>query len=133
MKAVEANRDMLGPVLALSAKSGRVINFEYALEYPLCAVPLSLANPDGSRGVTAKSTLLKIIEERCRDPLQHPGDSQPSKQSVAVYIIDYMACIRILKEIPETYERLTWKVLEILPSGYKRVDIVDISIQDISC
>lgn len=132
IKAVEVNRDMLGTILALSAKTGRVVNFEYALEYPLCAVPLSLANPDGSRRVTAKSKLMHIIEERCRAPLQHPRDSQPSKQSVAAYIIDFMACIRVLRQIPETYEGLTWTFLEMLPSGYKRVDIVADTYQDIS-
>ena len=43
-----------------------------------------------------------------------------------------MACIRILRQIPETYEDLSWKFLEMLPSGYKRVDIVVDTYQDIS-
>ena len=34
-KTVEVNRDMLGKILALSAKTERVVNFEYALQYPL--------------------------------------------------------------------------------------------------
>ena len=59
MKAMEVHRDMMGTILALSAKTSRVVNFECALEYPLCIVPLSLANPDGTRGVRAKCTLLR--------------------------------------------------------------------------
>lgn len=131
-KTVEANRDMLGKILALSAKTGRVVNFECALEYPLCAAPLSLANPDGSRRMTAKSKLMQIIKHRCRAPIKHSRDCQPPKDSVAAYIADFMPCIRILREIPELYENLTWKFLQMLPSGYYCVDIVIDTYQDIS-
>ena len=67
---------------------------------------------------------MKIIEERCKSPLLHPRESLPIKKSVAAYIVDFMACIRIMTEIPETYEALTWKFLEMLPTGYRRVYIV---------
>ena len=43
-KTVEVKRDMLGKIFALFAKTERVVNFKYALQYPLCAAPLSLAN-----------------------------------------------------------------------------------------
>ena len=79
-----------------------MVNFEHALRYPLCAVPLSLANADGSRRVTAKSKLMEIIKERWKFPLLHPRESLPIKKSVAAYIVDCMACIRIMTEIPET-------------------------------
>lgn len=131
-KTVEVNRNMLGKILVLSAKTERVVNFEYALEYPLCAAPLSLANPDGSRRTTTKSKLMQIIADKCRAPLKHPRDCQLPKNSVAAHIVDFMACIRILREIPETSEDFCWKFLEMLPSGYKRVDIVVDTYQDIS-
>ena len=43
---------------------------------------------------------------------------------VSAFIVDLMALIRQLTEIPKTYEGLTWKILESLPVGYSRVDIV---------
>ncbi|CAB4006805.1 Hypothetical predicted protein [Paramuricea clavata] len=47
VKTVEVNRDILGTILALTAKTEKVINFENALEYPFCSVSLSLACLDG--------------------------------------------------------------------------------------
>ena len=35
-----------------------------------------------------------------------------------------MAVIRTMTEIPETYEKLTWKFLKMLPLEYNRIDIV---------
>ena len=124
LKRTEVNRDVLGTLLAISTRANRVVNFEHALRYPMCAVPLSLANADGSRRVTAKSKLMKIIEERCKSPKLHPRESLPIMESVAAYIVDFMACTRIMTEILETYEELTWTFLEMLPTGYRRVDII---------
>ncbi|CAB3982426.1 Hypothetical predicted protein [Paramuricea clavata] len=65
VKTVEVNRDILGTFLALTAKTEKVINFENALEYPLCSVPLSLACPDSTPRKTAKSKLLDVLRKRC--------------------------------------------------------------------
>ena len=35
-----------------------------------------------------------------------------------------MATIRTMKEIPETLEDLAWQLMKLLPSGYKRADVV---------
>ena len=43
------NRNILGTVLAYSAKNERAIDFKNALTYPLGPVPLALAHPSGSR------------------------------------------------------------------------------------
>ena len=40
------------------------------------------------------------------------------------YIVGLMATIRAMKEIPETFEGLAWQLIKLLPSGYKRVNIV---------
>ena len=123
-KCIEANRNILGTLLAISGKNERVVDFDVALHYPLCPVPLSLANPDGSRRTTKKSNLQSIILKHCNKELAHPRESQPSKSEVSTFIIDLMAAIRTLTVIPDTYEELTWKFLKSLPSGYPRVDIV---------
>ena len=64
-KVVEANRDVLGKLLATSTKHERTIDFEKALEYPLTSVPLSLANADGTRRMTQKSTLIDVFVKKC--------------------------------------------------------------------
>ena len=61
VKTIETNRNVLGSLLSLSAKTGKVIDFEEALKHPLSSVPLSLANPDGSCRSIAKSKLQNII------------------------------------------------------------------------
>lgn len=59
--AIEVNRNILATLLALSAKHSKPIDFEVALRYPLCSVPLSLAHPDGTRRKTTKNSLMKVI------------------------------------------------------------------------
>ena len=39
-KILEVNRNFLSFLLALSAKCGKNIDFQRALKYPLCAIPL---------------------------------------------------------------------------------------------
>ena len=59
-EVIKVNRDLLGKLLLLSGKFHKPINFQEALTYPLCSVPLSLVFPDGTKR-TSKSELLEII------------------------------------------------------------------------
>ena len=63
--AVEINRNILGMLLSLAAKTNRNIDFQTALQYPLTSVPLPLANPDGTKRISTKSKLTKIITNYC--------------------------------------------------------------------
>jgi hypothetical protein len=132
VKSVEVNQNILGTLLSFSAKSGQAIDLKNALEYPLCPVPLSLANPDGSRRVTTKSKLTEIIIKNVKSPVLHPRESQPPKETVSAFIVDMMASVRSITRVPETYEDLTWKFLQQLPSGYSRVDTVADTYQEVS-
>ena len=80
-KIIEANREIIGTLLALSAKHDNLINFETALQCSLCPVPLSLAYPDGPRRKTTKSALMSTGE-----------DKSPPKQNAA-FLVDLMALI----------------------------------------
>ena len=51
----EVNRNILAKLTSSSTKTGKAVNFEDALKYPLSPVPLSLAFPDGSKRHTQKS------------------------------------------------------------------------------
>ena len=123
-KVVEFNRNIVGTLLAYSARNEKMIDFEKALEYPLCSFPLSLANPDGSPRSTTKSKLLEVITQKCELPLQHPREIQPTKDSVRAFVVDFMAIVRTMTEIPDMYEDLAWKLVKMLPLGYSRIDIV---------
>ena len=53
LKAVEVNRNVIGTLLALSARSERLIDFQKAVSYPVCSVHSALLiqmdHVDGSR------------------------------------------------------------------------------------
>ena len=61
LKSIEVNRNIIGNLLALSAKTGQLIDFNKALEFPLCHVVFNLSNPNGSGRSTQKSKLTEII------------------------------------------------------------------------
>ena len=103
-------------------KESKTTDFVKALHYPLCEVPLSLANTDGTMRKTNKSKLANII-------ISNTFTADISKQQTA-YIIDAMAYIRTMVNLPDTYERLTWQFLSGILKGFSRIDLVADSIKD---
>ena len=110
-------------MLAHSAKTGRTINFKAALEYPLSSVPLALANPDGSRRVTKKSQLMEIVLSFSQQEFSHEP-IKLAKKDIAAYLVDLIVLIRTLPRTSDTYSELTQQVVQTLPVGHPRVDIV---------
>ena len=51
----KVNPDIVGVLLVYSAKSGKVIDIENVLIYPLSQIPLNISNGDRTRCVTSKS------------------------------------------------------------------------------
>ena len=86
------------------------------MHYPLCEVPLSLANADGTMRKTNKSKLANII-------ISNTFTIDISKQQAA-YIIDVMAYIRTMVNLPDTYERLAWQFMSGIPKGFSRIELV---------
>ena len=115
-KSIEVNRDVLGKLLSISLKESKPIDFVKALPYPLCEVPLSFANADGTMTKTNKSKLANII-------ISNTFTTDISKQETA-YIIDVMAYIRTMVNLPDTYERLAWQFLSSIPKGFSRINLV---------
>ena len=120
-KVIEVNREIIGTLLTLSAKHEKLINFEIALQCPLCPVPLSLANPDGSRRKTTKSALMKVV--RSYESSTDEEETTPPKQNSA-FLVDLMALIRTISPIPVTYAELVKILVDRLPKGYRRIDII---------
>ena len=129
LKSTEVSRNVIGNLLALSAKTGQLIDFNKALEFPLCPVDLNLFNPDGSRRSTQKSKLTEII---IRDSTLMDSTEFPQKSEVIAYVVDLMALVRTITNIPGTYEELTFQLIRLLPMGYKRVDIVADTYREVS-
>ncbi len=100
---MEVNRNIIGTLKALSAKTNKLLDFEAALSFPLCSVPLSFPSADGSQRTTHKSKLAEIIHGTTT--LLQPCEI-PAKRDVVCYILDLMALIKVQKSIPVAYEEL---------------------------
>ena len=119
-KIIEANQEIIGTLFALSVKLDKLINFETALQYFLCPVPLSFAHPDGTRRKTTESTLMKIIKSY---KTRTEEDKSTPKQN-ATFLVDLTALIRTVSPVPITYAELVKTLVSHLPKGYRRVDII---------
>ena len=100
------NGDILAHLLYVSQNTGKNIDFEKALTYPLSEIPLSLCNANGSLRKKNKSCLSHIVLATANE-LEH---REPLKEET-VYIFNLMALVRMMREIPETY-------LKIFPLNY---------------
>ena len=121
------NRNILSTLVSYSVKSGKAIDFTEALKFPLSPVPLSLCHGDGTKRKNKKSDLIGIILNYQTEEV-HPKVENKS----CVYILDLMANIRQIKDVPSTFEELAWRILKSVPRGYSRVDIVADSYLDVS-
>jgi hypothetical protein len=88
------------------------------LIYSLCPFPCSLATNEGDLVKTVKSKLLSTVEEEVHIPIGEKA-----------YIVDRMAMLQTIKEVPDTFgalaTRLLAKVVNIVISFCsKRLDFV---------
>ena len=122
-EVIRVNRKAIGKLLAISTKYEKKIDFEVALIYPLTIVPFSLpfslSNPDSSQRVTPKSKPMEVF-------LQYQEENDAVVEIDAkIFVVDFIAQIRVItKEIPETCEQLSLKVLQAIPKSYEHVDLV---------
>ena len=119
-KIIEANQEIIGRLLALSAKHDKLIDFEIALRYSLCPVPLSLTHPDGTRRKMTKSSLMNVVKSYKTSTEE---DKSPPKQNAA-FLVGLMALIGTVSPVPVTYAALVKTLVSHLPKGYGRVDII---------
>ena len=124
---LQVNRNIIGALLSYSAKSSRAIDFERALKFPLLAVPLSIANGDGSRRETSKSKLMDVI-----NPKGNEKSTQTPSENVSDFVIDFIALVRTLTVIPKTFENLIWKNIKILAVGCTTWNVVADSYRRVS-
>ena len=117
-KSLEVNRDILAKLLSTPVQSRKPID-EKALQYPLSPVPLSLCNADGTMRKTNKCDLMKLILQSMND-----AEAPKIKEQNSVCIVDLMAAVRTVREIPDRFQDFVFKIIKSIPTGDKRVDIV---------
>ena len=88
---VRADRDLFGRLLI--ASNARQIDLKEVLSYELSTVQFALAHQDGSLRKTIKSVFAKILEDQMHVVPRLP----PSTALKAVYIIDGMALVQMMK------------------------------------
>ena len=101
VKVIEVNQNIINSLLSFINKSGKSINFEAALKFPLSPIPLSIANADGNKRKTNKLKLKNIL---CKYR-ESEENTFPEREKDA-FVLDMMAQIRTMTEIPETFEGL---------------------------
>ena len=126
VKVVEANRNVLGKLLSLSTKHEKPIDLVSTLSFPLYPVPLSLANPDGSKRCTQKSKLLEIFTVS-------NTNVEVSAETTSTLIVDFIAQLRVsLTGASGTFEDLIKKFYGSIGNSYRRIDIVADTYRDVS-
>ena len=79
----------------------KAVDVKKALQYPLLPVPLSIATADGSKRGTKKINLLLIIKDKM---INENITTIPDTNKGSAYIVDCMAFLRTLRDIPSTYK-----------------------------
>ena len=121
---VEVNRNILGSLLAFSSANERVIDLAAALTYPLSPILLSLATGDGYRRETSKSKLTYVLTEGVTLKDSKADDSVKNIKENTSFMIDLIAAIHTMTNLPNTYEEFVWNFVSTLPRGFKRLNII---------
>ena len=126
MKNVAVQRDILGILAAKSSEENMPVNIDKALTYPLAPVPLSLTTPDGTRRSTPKSQMMEVVLTSL--DLTNTTNEIPEN---AVYIIDLVAYLRSLMNIPDTFRLLAKRIMADKPIQCKVTTLLVIHIVQI--
>ena len=106
---------------------GRAIDFERAIKLPLLAVPLNIANGDGSCRETIKNELMHVINSK-----RNVNFAQAPSEKVSNFVINFIALLQILTVIPKIFENLIWKTIKMLPARFITLHVVADSYREVS-
>ena len=105
-ETVRATRDLFGRLVVIG--QARKVNLEELLSFTLNIVPLQLAHVDCTMIKTVKANLLHAIEGAI--PQEKSRPVQPQKCDVL--LLDGMAALQTLTQIPETFGQIADKILQ---------------------
>lgn len=114
---LKADRDLFARLLVIAQT--RDIDLQEVFKHSLGPLPWSLASTDGTLGKTDKSKLL--------EPLTNAVEPAEDVPPTAAWIVDGMAILQSLKEIPSTFQDLAMTVFDSIapPSTMARgIDFV---------
>ena len=101
-------------MLSFSAKNNIPIDWENALSYPLSPIPLCLSTADGKPRKTATSKLQEVVlKEDDSMIVDNPREVVAESKHNSTYIVDLMAALRSMVQIPENYEELSWNIFKL--------------------
>lgn len=121
---VEVNQNILRSLLAFSISNERVIDLAVALTYPLSTTPLSFVTDDGYERQTSKSKLTGVLTVRVALKDSKADGCVKNIKENTTSIIDLIATIHAMTNLPETYEEFFWNFVSTLPRGPKQFNIV---------
>ena len=115
------NRNILIPLDSYSIKSAVALDFRQLLQYPLCPVPSSIFNGEGTRRRRNKSKLKELL----LIGVGSLGKSVLASFPKDVLLVDLIALINTMVfELPSTYEEFAQKLMQRIPKNYKWVDLL---------
>lgn len=115
--ALKADRNLFARLLVIAQT--RDMDLREVFKHSLGPLPWSLSSTDGTLGKTDKSKLLELLTNQVE-----PAEDVPS---TAAWIVDGMAILHSLKEIPSTFKDLAVTILDVIapPSTMAaRIDFV---------
>ena len=112
-------------MISYSLKTGKNIEFEKALQFPLSPIPLSICHADGTRRETSKSKLKDLL---MKGVVFETGEGVVQQGDAVV--IPMMDLINTFTAIPETYMQFCDNFVRSLPKNYDRIDIVADTYRD---
>ncbi|CAH1107995.1 unnamed protein product [Psylliodes chrysocephalus] len=110
-------RDIFGRMLGISL--GHKVDIKKVLSFPLTPLPTYMCHADGTICKTDKAQLVKIIEKTMEDNInEHP-------LCFVIAILDDFFMLHQMKEIPQTFNGLSKKVLTMITQfKANRIDII---------
>ena len=115
---IKADRNLFARLLVVAQK--RSVDLREVFEYSLGPLPWSLASADGSLGKTDKPKLMESLTKNIE-----PIEDVPATSAI---IVDRMAVLQSLKQVPETFKELAFAVFHHVVS---RISLATSSLIDI--
>ena len=124
--AVKADRGLFARMVVIAHH--RQMNMQEVLTYPRGTLSWSLATADGAPTKTATSALLHILEKKAQ-----PVEDVPAS---AVWILDEVAILHSMKDVPRTFSCLASYVFQLEKSAASqdrtRTDLIMDQYPDVS-